>query len=125
MVDVLVDTSVVVDILRNYPNAVDWLREQRGLGISRAAILELIQGARDKRSYRAVIQLVGQFEIVETTIEDLIWTTEQLPVYLYRYGVDAFDCMIAASSRRLGLPLYTRNLKHFVPILGASAVIPY
>jgi hypothetical protein len=35
------------------------------------------------------------------------------------------DCLIAAPSHRLNVPLYTMNLKHFTPLLGALAVRPY
>lgn len=35
------------------------------------------------------------------------------------------DCLIAAPAQRLGVPLYTRNLKHFSPLLGDLAVMAY
>lgn len=34
-------------------------------------------------------------------------------------------CLIAAPSARLKIPLFTRNLKHLVPLLDALAVEPY
>lgn len=40
-------------------------------------------------------------------------------------NVDAFDCLVAALSFRLQLPLYTRNLKYFAPLLGHLAQQPY
>lgn len=40
-------------------------------------------------------------------------------------NVDMMDCLIAASVHRLGLPLYTRNLKHFLPLIGDLACKPY
>jgi predicted nucleic acid-binding protein len=125
VVNALVDTSVAVDILRNYPPAVTWIRSQSFLGLTRAAVIELIEGARDNRSYRNVIKLIGAFELIETTVEDLIWTTEKLPTFRYSHNVDAFDCLIAATSIRLALPLYTRNLKHYAPMLGNQAITPY
>ena len=35
------------------------------------------------------------------------------------------DLLITAAARRLALPLYTPNLKHFVPLLGDLARQPY
>ncbi|MEZ4670167.1 MAG: hypothetical protein R3E39_19855 [Anaerolineae bacterium] len=41
------------------------------------------------------------------------------------HNVDSFDFLIAALAHRLQLPLYTRNLKHFGPLLGGLAVVAY
>jgi len=35
------------------------------------------------------------------------------------------DCLIAAAAFRLQVPLHTRNLKHFAPLLGELAQEPY
>jgi predicted nucleic acid-binding protein len=35
------------------------------------------------------------------------------------------DCLIASTAGRLGLPLFTRNLKHFVPLIDPLAQAPY
>lgn len=45
--------------------------------------------------------------------------------YTLSHNVDALDCLIASVHPRLNMPLYTRNLKHFAPILGSLARLPY
>jgi predicted nucleic acid-binding protein len=40
-------------------------------------------------------------------------------------GIGMMDCLIASVSLCLQLPLYTRNLRHFTPLLGTLAVKPY
>ncbi len=35
------------------------------------------------------------------------------------------DCLIAATSIRLNLPIYTSNLKHFRLLKGVTAITPY
>ena len=121
----LVDSSVLVDVLRGYPAGVVWLSHQNTLGIPRATLLELVEGTSDKRGYRAVLKLVGQLEMIETTESDLIWATDMLSLYRHSHNVDSFDCMIAAAAVRLGLPIYTRNLKHFTVLAGDLVVAPY
>lgn len=74
----LVDSSVLIDILRGFAPAVSWLSTQVGLGVPRAVLLELIEGTSDKRGYRAVLKLVGQFELIETTESDIIWASDML-----------------------------------------------
>jgi predicted nucleic acid-binding protein len=46
-------------------------------------------------------------------------------VFTLSHGVGIMDCLIASVSYRLQVPLYTRNLKHFTPLLGALAQTPY
>ncbi len=41
------------------------------------------------------------------------------------HGLDSMDCLIASANHRLGIPLYTCNLKHFTPLLGDLAHKPY
>jgi len=54
-----------------------------------------------------------------------VWATEQLIVFNLSHNIDVFDCLIAAVSHRLQIPLYTRNLRHFEPLLGPLARPPY
>ncbi len=121
----LVDSSVLVDVLRGYPAGAAWLERQNTLGVPRAALLELIEGTSDKRGYRAVLKLVGQLEMIETTESDLIWATDMLSLYRHSHNVDSFDCVIAASAVRLNIPIFTRNLKHFSILAGHLVIAPY
>jgi len=44
----LVDSSVLVDILRGYPDAQAWFNQQPVLYITRITWIEVIQGARER-----------------------------------------------------------------------------
>lgn len=121
----LIDTVILIDYLRGYPPSGQWIHSMNDLDVSRAVLLELIEGTPDKRAYRKVVELVGQFELVETITEDMQWATDMLVQYRHSHNIDVFDCLIAASSFRLGVPLYTRNRKHFTPLLRDSAIVPY
>ena len=52
-------------------------------------------------------------------------TQEALIRLKLNYNIDPFDCLIAATSYRLQTPLYTRNLKHFRPLLRSLTQRPY
>lgn len=45
--------------------------------------------------------------------------------YRLSHGVGMMDCLIASTSARLQIPLFTRNLKHLTLLIGALAVQPY
>jgi predicted nucleic acid-binding protein len=65
------------------------------------------------------------FEMVYPTDSDMDWGMLQLSRFHFSHNVGVLDCLIAAPAHRLQLPLYTTNLKHFTPLLGALAVRPY
>jgi predicted nucleic acid-binding protein len=125
MVAALLDTNILVDVLRKYEPAEQWLRSQRDLAVSHVIWLELMEGSTHKDEQRRAITLLNDFALVEFTTSDLAWATQQLIKHRLSHSVDAFDCLIAAPSYRLQLPLYTRNLKHFAPLLGDLAQQPY
>jgi len=121
----LLDTSIIIDLLRQYSPADGWLGQQGQLGIRRIVWLEVIEGAPTSHKQAEALKLLKRFELVELTPSDLAWATEQLIRLRLRFEVDSFDCIIASASYRLQLPLYTTNLKHFTPLLGKLAQVPY
>lgn len=125
MVARLLDTSIVVDLLRAYPRALEWFKTETGLSIPRAAILEVLEGAQDANRQRQALRLIKQLEFTEHAEGDLINATAMLSRFGLSHGVDAFDCMIAATSQRLNVPVLTRNLKHFRPLISELAISPY
>jgi predicted nucleic acid-binding protein len=87
--------------------------------------LEILEGAQNRRAQRIALRLLQGLERVEVTSPDIDWAIRQLIRLNLSQGVDAMDCLIASVSHRLGVPLYTHNLKHFTPLLGHLAQKPY
>jgi predicted nucleic acid-binding protein len=56
---------------------------------------------------------------------DFEWAIQQALRFRLSHNVDMMDCLIASTAQRLGLPLFTRNLKHFQPMIGRLAQKPY
>ena len=127
MVNALLDTSILVDFLRGYPQATAWVQTNQhiSLGITPIVWMELVCGTPDKQAEAQAIQLVSIFEMIYSTQEDMDWAMQQLQVYRLSHSVGMNDCLIAAPAHRLQLPLYTHNLKHFTPLLGDLAQQPY
>ena len=125
MVTALVDSSVLVDVLRGYDPAVNWLAEQGQLAITPIVWLELLEGAPNKIGQQEAIKLLRRFEVVDLTPDDMQLAIKLLTRFGLSHNVDAFDCLIASVHLRLKLPLYTRNIKHFAPLIDELAVKPY
>lgn len=121
----LLDTAVIVDLLRGHPPALSWLEQQPRLGIAPIVWLEVIEGARDSQAQRRAVRTLSHFERVQFQDQDFDWAIRQALALRLSHNVDTMDCLIAACAHRLGLPLYSTNLKHFSPLLGPLAQRPY
>lgn len=122
---IFVDTALVVDYIRGYQPARIWFAEHKDVAASRAVRLEIGQGFRNKLEQEDALKFFKTLIIVELETNDGRWASEQLTRYFLSHNIGAFDCLIAAPAFRLQAPLYTRNLKHFRPMLGALAIEPY
>lgn len=125
--DALLDTATLIDIYKLYPPAIAWLEaNQTGqFGITSTAWMEMMLGVTDKADQNRVIRFLNSFQMVYLTQTDQEWAFQRLQTYRLSHGVGMNDCLIAAPAYRLQLPLYTRNLKHFTPLLGELAVQAY
>lgn len=126
MVIGLLDTSIIIDLIRGFPDAHQWLSTMNDeLGITYYVWLEVIQGALNKQKQASALKILSDFHLIETTPEDTQWAVQSLIATRLAYNVDVLDSLISATSHRLQIPLYTKNLKHFVPLIGELAQKPY
>ena len=123
---VLVDTSVLIDVLRGEPAAAAVLRDARTAGplhASEVTRLEVLAGmrAREEPSTLALLAVLTWHSLDEKVAEvagDL--GRRWLPS---NRGIDSADLAIAATAVLLGTQLLTRNVKHFPMFSGLTS--PY
>jgi len=123
-VSVLLDTSVVIDILRAFPPALAYARNLTEPPVcSEVTRVEILQGVRHGEEIRT-----------ERMFQTLRWVALDEPIArragdmgrLYRgshSGVGTSDLIIAATAQEQGLALATGNVKHFPMFPGLNA--PY
>lgn len=122
----LLDTSILIDLLRNYPSALSWFSEKPLiLGVTRAVWFEIIQGVENGQKQQQALNLLRRFTLVEFTTSDLMWATDMLVRYKLSHNIGIFDCLIASVAHRVQLPVYTLNLKDFRVLVGNLAQKPY
>ena len=121
----LIDTNIIIDVLRGYQPAIQWIQSQQQLVFPRMVYLEVIAGCRTKVEQGTALRFLKRFDLVEFTDSDFVWATDQLIKFKLSHNAGINDCLIAAPAFRLQLPLYTQNVKHFQPLLGTLAVKPY
>jgi predicted nucleic acid-binding protein len=125
MVIAFIDTNVVVDLLRGYSPAQRWITTQTDIGVTPLVVLETIEGAPNKIKQTDALKLLRAFQLVYLIPDDFDWAITQASAYKLSHNIGMTDCLIASVCHRLQVPLYTRNLKHFKPLLGRLAQQPY
>jgi predicted nucleic acid-binding protein len=121
----MVDTTILVDIMRYHQPALTWFQQQAILGVCPISYLELLEGCPNKNKQQQALILLGSLKMVYLEHVDMDWAIEQHRFYRLSHGLGMMDCLIASVNMRLNLPLFTGNLKHFAPLLGALAQRPY
>lgn len=127
MVAAVLETTVLVDILRNHPPAINWFQSQNQspFAITPIVWMEVISGGQNKIKRRQAARLMKQFEMLYLAQVDMDWAMSRQMIYELSHGIEFTDCLTASISYRLQIPLYAHNLKHFTPILGSLAQKPY
>jgi predicted nucleic acid-binding protein len=122
---VILDSDVLIDLLRDLPEPHLWLYKQGAFPhVSGMAVLEALYGARDSASLRNVETYLKPFPILWPTDADL-QTAGKLARYHLSDGIELIDSVTATLAVRHNQPLATFNVKHFRAIPGLITVQPY
>jgi predicted nucleic acid-binding protein len=129
MNDGIIDSSVLIDCLRGRGPATAFLAAcSAGPRRPRTHLLvaaELLTGARDLREQTLIDSFLATFELLVPNEADGIAALDLYRRYHLSHGVDWPDCQIAATALRLGVEVYTQNLKHFNAFGGLHAARPF
>jgi predicted nucleic acid-binding protein len=126
MPEVLLDSDILIDHLRGYEPARQYLKrfeagEMQGY-LSIITVAELAAGQmRQAQEEEKVQQLLALFTPIALDF-DLAWRAGEIR---RQYHTRLADALIAATALSRYLPLSTRNLQHFTPIEGLRVEKPY
>lgn len=123
----IVDSTVIIHLLRNNPLAIEWInaRPQR-LGVTTITWLEVMSGASGKARQSRAESALAEFELSFPNRDDQLWAMDQLKRHRLSRGVAINDSLIASVCYRLKVPIFTHNRKDFLKLLPARLVIsPY
>ena len=123
--DAIVDTTVVVHLLRRYKPALAWFNNAQIYGVTFATWMEVMEGTTSKANQAQAKDILAQFELLYLTSTDQQWAMEQQERFQFSHHIGMNDCQIASVAHRLQLPLYTHNMKDMTPMIGKLAVKPY
>jgi predicted nucleic acid-binding protein len=120
----VLDTTVLIDVLRGHPRAVDYLLALEEVPVcSEVSRVEVIRGLRSEER-RPAEQLFQRLRWVHVD-EAVARVAGELGRRLRRShtGVGLADLIIAATAEEVGLPIATTNIRHFPMVRGIRA--PY
>jgi predicted nucleic acid-binding protein len=121
---VLVDTNVLIDYLRDIPQAAKYLETSPGhMSISALTVAELHAGARDDAERQRLRTFTAAFDVISADSQICEMGGDFRSKYAPSHGVDLIDGVIAATAVIRELTFVTLNKKHF-PMLG-NVVTPY
>lgn len=124
---VLIDTSIMVDMLRGAHGAMDYIDrlgpENRLLSF--ITVAELLAGCRNKYEQKKVERELQGYVVVYLDIESCKQGLEWYRKIHLSHGAGLLDCLIAATGHRQKVPIATLNDKHFRGIRSISVVRPY
>lgn len=123
--DAILDTTVVIHLLRRYKPALTWFNSPLVCGVTAATWLEVMEGTTSKANQAQAKYILSQFDTLYLTPSDQQWAMAQLEQFQFSHHISMNDCLIASVAHRLELPLYTHNLRDMAPLVGSLAVKPY
>lgn len=120
----LMDTNILIDYLRNLPQATRFLENVSGaLSISALSVAELHAGARDAKERLEIQEFLNPISILPADVETCRLGGDLCAKFRASHGVDIVDGIIGATAQIHQLALVTLNKKHF-PMLS-DIFVPY
>ena len=115
----LLDTNILIDVLRGEAVALAWLEQQQQPHISMITWIEVLVGCREGETSRvqAWLECFPRLPLDEAIAAETVRLRQ-------RHGLKIPDAIILATARCGDLSLATRNLKDFPLALG-GVVHPY
>jgi predicted nucleic acid-binding protein len=125
----LLDTTVLVDLLRGSEEAADFVdsafASDTPLFISVISAMELVAGCRNQEEVDKARKLIDDFVVVHISSLESAKAYELMLAYNKSHGLAIPDALIAATAVTHGLELTSDNERHFKMIPDLEIKRPY
>jgi len=124
---ILLDTDVMVDVLRRYEPATAWLASlgAEAVGIPGLVAMELVQGCRSRQEQQQAETLLRPFVLYWPTQTDCARAFDDFAASHLSHGIGILDALIAETAVGLGVELVTFNAKHYAVVDLLQTAQPY
>ena len=107
------DTNIVIEYLKENPAIIKKIDELEAVYINDVVIMELFQGARDKRELNFIKKNIMRFDVLPMHQSTVTLAREILDRYTLSHNMKIMDALIAATAIQFNLQLFTLNRKDF------------
>jgi predicted nucleic acid-binding protein len=122
----VLDTDVLIDVLRGHAPAVAWLSSLAELpSVPGIVVMELIQGSTNRHQLQDVLKLVAPLPVIWPTEADSNQALTNFAAYHLSHNIGLLDTLIAATAVGLSATLCTFNEKHYRIIPNLTLAQPY
>jgi predicted nucleic acid-binding protein len=124
---ILVDTDVMVDVMRRHAPAVTWLDSlgTEAIGIPGLVAMELLQGCQDREEQRRVENVLRAYTLYWPGRADCARAFDDFAAYHLSHALGILDALIAETAVGLGVELATFNTKHYSVVSPLQTIQPY
>ncbi len=122
----LLDTDILVDILRGHQPAIEWLKKTTEvISIHGFVAMELVQGCRNRKEQDSITREIEKYTLIWPDEVILKNAYEIYKGYYLSNSVGIIDAIIGQTAVDRDMPLCTFNEKHYKIIENIELVKPY
>lgn len=124
---ILLDTDVMIDILRDFEPAKEWLASMgaQEIGLPGLVVMELIQGCRNTREQKQIEKSLRAFPIFWVEPQQCERALEYFAAYHLSHQLGLLDALIAETAIGQDAELATFNKKHYRVVEDLKIIQPY
>jgi len=124
---VLLDTDIMIDLLRGYPPALIFLETlgENEILLPGFVVMELIQGSKNKTEQKKLEKELLPYKKVWPSSRTCDEALHVFSKYHLSHSLGLLDALIGQMAVALNLPIHTFNQKHYSAIPNLKTVQPY
>ena len=113
MAIVFIDTNIVIEYLKGNEYIVKRIDDFNTVYINDVVIMELYQGAKNKRELNFIKKKILKFEVLRMNQDIISLAREILDRYTLSHNTKIMDALIASTVIMYNIDLFTLNKKDF------------
>lgn len=122
---ILLDTDTMIDVLRGYQPAKEWLKSVLEIGIPGLVAMELIQGCQNAKEQRQLEKTLSTYQLFWPTEDDCKRALASFSDHRLSDNIGLLDALIAETAIGVDAELATFNVKHYRVLKGLRSIQPY
>jgi predicted nucleic acid-binding protein len=124
---ILLDTDVMIDVVRRYAPAVAWLSSlgSEAIGVPGLVAMELLQGCRNREEQQRMENTLRPYALYWPSQDDCERAFDDFATYHLSHNLGVLDALIAETAAGLNMELASFNDRHYRVVRYLKTIQPY